>query len=626
MALVIYGPSGTTTPATDEQEATILADLGAASAADVAAAASAAAAAQATAASAATAAAEAQSTATSAGTAAAAAQSTATSAATAAAEAQATAAAAYVKPTSGIPHDDLHQGIREQLDLADTALQPGPLPAGTTLEAAQISDATPAGRAVLTAADQAAQRTAMGAMAATLAGWQAAFDAAPAGEQAVARASVSGDRSRKLLATDTPSADSIAGTNTIVPCGLLATAAATGFTKLAVVSSSKPFSALQVGYIHVGGAGAASVKMAVASTDDPGPLDYALGGSSAALKKCVTPKKSGVEYNTYSANGWQKVAFGGVSSDVTPATIADSGSAGVCNILMSDVIPCASVAAADGRHYALIRVYDGAAPGTRGGIGYTGIATGSQYQDDAGFARFFGLYRGIDGVTDPSLWTTALTPSFSDTTQLPLVVRFVQGSIDGDAPTTGMMCGDSRFDAASTVGIDTTAGYRATAFLLARSLTAAGKPTHMIRACGGGYSSAVYLDRGSKLLDACSPAWAIYTVYTVNDGNPTQAIIDAAKLRAQAFVRKCASKGVRVGLVTSYPRTGMTAGELTLLTELDTWAAGTRLPHFSPLVKYGNADGTWAAGTNADTNHMTSDQYRVYAADLQAWLLAWSGI
>jgi hypothetical protein len=102
-------------------------------------------------------------------------------------------------PPDGIPHNDLHQGIRAQLDLADTALQPGPLPAGTTLPAEQISDATLAGRAVLTAASASAQRTAMGAMAATLAGWQAAFDAAPAGEKAVAQASVSRDWNNGLL-------------------------------------------------------------------------------------------------------------------------------------------------------------------------------------------------------------------------------------------------------------------------------------------------------------------------------------------------------------------------------------------------------------------------------------------
>lgn len=44
---------------------------------------------------------------------------------------------------------------------ADTALQPGVLPVGTTLPAAQISDATTTGRALLTAADAAAQRTAL---------------------------------------------------------------------------------------------------------------------------------------------------------------------------------------------------------------------------------------------------------------------------------------------------------------------------------------------------------------------------------------------------------------------------------------------------------------------------------
>lgn len=57
--------------------------------------------------------------------------------------------AAYVKPVDGIPHNDLHTGIRDQLDLADTALQPGMLPVGTTVTAAQISDSGAAGRTLL---------------------------------------------------------------------------------------------------------------------------------------------------------------------------------------------------------------------------------------------------------------------------------------------------------------------------------------------------------------------------------------------------------------------------------------------------------------------------------------------
>lgn len=57
--------------------------------------------------------------------------------------------AAYVKPADGIPHNDLHTGIRDQLDLAETALQPGALPIDTTVTAEQISDAGAAGRTLL---------------------------------------------------------------------------------------------------------------------------------------------------------------------------------------------------------------------------------------------------------------------------------------------------------------------------------------------------------------------------------------------------------------------------------------------------------------------------------------------
>ncbi len=101
----------------------------------------------------------------------------------------------YTKPSAGIPATDLATAVRTSLGKADTAaqpadvtaaianhttlpdphpqyqtqtesdaryLQPGALPAGTTLPASQIFDATAAGRNVLTAADAAAQRAAIG--------------------------------------------------------------------------------------------------------------------------------------------------------------------------------------------------------------------------------------------------------------------------------------------------------------------------------------------------------------------------------------------------------------------------------------------------------------------------------
>lgn len=103
-------------------------------------------------------------------------------------------------PAAGIPAADLAASVQTSLGKADAALQPGILPAGTTLPAAQISDATAVGRAVLTAANAPAQRAAMGAMTATLASWQGVFDAASAADKAVAQASVSGDVEVSLAA------------------------------------------------------------------------------------------------------------------------------------------------------------------------------------------------------------------------------------------------------------------------------------------------------------------------------------------------------------------------------------------------------------------------------------------
>jgi hypothetical protein len=95
--------------------------------------------------------------------------------------------AAYVKPANGIPHNDLHTGIRDQLDLADTALQPG-----AQLTQAAVDDVTAAGVALLVSADAAAQRAAMGAMAATLQAMQAVYDGGTAQQKAGFQASVSG--------------------------------------------------------------------------------------------------------------------------------------------------------------------------------------------------------------------------------------------------------------------------------------------------------------------------------------------------------------------------------------------------------------------------------------------------
>lgn len=203
MTLYIYDAAGNKVAATSEQQAAARTDLGAASAADLAATSATATAAQAAATSASAAATAAQTAAANAASTASAAQSTATSAAAAASAAQSTAAAAYAKPVDGIPRNDLANQVKDQLSLAETALQPGALPAGTTIPLSQV---TGAGTAAATAAsDYAAashvhtvanvaglQAALDGKMLDTLAAMSAAFVAGSAAEAAVFQSLVSG--------------------------------------------------------------------------------------------------------------------------------------------------------------------------------------------------------------------------------------------------------------------------------------------------------------------------------------------------------------------------------------------------------------------------------------------------
>lgn len=77
----------------------------------------------------------------------------------------------------------------------------GDVPAlGGSVASTSITDSTAAGRAILTAANAAAQRTSMGAMTSNLPAMQAAFDAGTTPEKSAFQASVSGDRA-KLSAT-----------------------------------------------------------------------------------------------------------------------------------------------------------------------------------------------------------------------------------------------------------------------------------------------------------------------------------------------------------------------------------------------------------------------------------------
>jgi hypothetical protein len=390
---------------------------------------------------------------------------------------------------------------------------------------------------------------------------------------------------------------------TLKPFGLLVGAATGGGnTRLMVFASKQPFLAIEVGYEHVGGFGAATgIAAIVAATDDPGPLDYSLG-NTATLKKMITPKRGGTEYNSLDPNGWQAVTWGGAAT----TTASDAGALNT-QIAWSDIIPCRSVQAADGLYYGIVRFQEAAGPYSYGT--YPGMTSGTQYNDDARFAKIAYTLKSGDNVTVPSNWTTANTITITDSPGPNIIVRL--HALSAERPKVVMTVGDSRFGAVNEAPFVSTRGYDNFSFKLAQYLIDNGVPVHLVDCAQGGLASVSYQQRALKLMATVSPDIAPYLVYSINDGNPTAALVDAAKLRAQQFVRRCVQLGTMPFLVSSYPRGGMTAPENALLRALDVWTASLGLPWFSPIAVYGNVDGTWRTGVSSDnTNHMNQASYQ----------------
>lgn len=414
------------------------------------------------------------------------------------------------------------------------------------------------------------------------------------------------------------------GVVTFKPFGFLASHPTSGGpTRSMAFCSTVPFSAVELSYVHLGGNGAATGIIAcVAPTDDPGALDYSLG-NVVSNKKFIVPIRGGTEYNTLSADGWQAVTWGGASS----ASAADAGAANI-SIAQSDVIPCQAIPAANGSglYWGLVRWGENTGSPRTYGSSYTGIATGTQYNDEAGFAKiFFNTGNSAGAVASPSTLSTANTQTFADSPGPNLMVRL--HSIFAARPKTIMTVGDSRFDTVTEPSYAASTGYASFGFKLAKALTDGGTKTHLIRAAFGGLASRYYQQHAMAVLDYAAPNVALYLVYSINDGTPTRTLVDAAKARAVAFVKKCRAKGVQPYLITSYPYGSMAAPAKALLDELDVWAAASGVPYFSPLVQYGTASGDWQPGVSTDgTNHMKQAYYqdmatRVSAAIVGAQLL-----
>jgi hypothetical protein len=374
-----------------------------------------------------------------------------------------------------------------------------------------------------------------------------------------------------------------------------------------------PFEAIQIGYVHVGGYGdCTGIKACVAGTDDIGPCDFSAGGADLTFKKFVTPWVGGTEYNTLSTPGWTAVTWSGAAS----ASVTDPG-ANLIDVAWSDVIQLPSYVDSrnsTGWYAAIARVYPGAGPCTYGGK--AGWTTATQYNSELGPAKLVGAIRSGDCVTDPTTWTKSLTATITDTPTAPLIVRVFGANTRSKSI---MFVGDSRFDTVTESPYDTSQGYRSFSYMVEAKLATAGRKHRVIKSAIGGATSATYYQQATELLTACSPDVAVYIGYTINDGTPTDAIMQTARYRTLLFLQRCKTLGTVPVIFTAFPRGGMTAGNMVYLSAFETWVQSLGVRWFSPLQRYGNADGTWKTGVSTDgTNHMTQAAYETMADDFIA--------
>lgn len=449
-------------------------------------------------------------------------------------------------PATGIPASDLAASVQVSLGKADVALQPGALPAGTTMPVAQISDSTAAGRAVLTAANEAAQRMAMGAMEATLPAMQSAYSAGTAAEQAAFQDSVSGS----WLAANPAAANRI-----------LAPASTVGTQRIFAHTAGSA----AAGYTFARQAAAAYSFLAVRLVF----ANYANTAQTITSAKVAVSPTAG---NDGTALSWVNVTFGGSPSGTHPAAPGGAGSNVMPSLYYSDWIDLASIPRTD---------FPGRSPLLCTRAYFSGASSqqqlfGNAMQDYAA-AGLADSYEFASAITagDAVSTISALTPAASGTWICPVGVEYLYSR-----PTIVVAdVGDSLFG--GQLGDTTSAGWRPVTDQACRLLRAARS--------GVIYSPASYAIRGQnttasyvtarEIVNKQRPDFLVFKAWSPNDGTPTQSLMDAAWRRVLYLVEHCLANNVRPVVVTSYPVNSYTSGELALLN-----AQNARVRALAPMV------------------------------------------
>ena len=376
------------------------------------------------------------------------------------------------------------------------------------------------------------------------------------------------------------------------------------------------FTGVQFLIPHLGGSGPMpGVKMLVATSDDIGPGDYSLAGTStendALLRKFITPSIGGTQTNAISTNngetGWLRVNRGAATS----FDLADNG-ADAYDTTLTDRIDLRGVedVTYTGHYNLLIRYQTPSAVITRGS--FTGQNTAAQFKTDAGgVPPFLFAQRTGDSVSDPTVWSRTLTPTYS-TSPLPPLGIVLYGSQRYSGVLFSM---DSR--GATSSEFSTTAAYRSTEFYF--ETQAKNTKFTVVKASRSGWTEAQYSSLALALMNAGRDTirHVIHLIDSVNDGAVTQATIDANKATALRVKERAEAIGAEVTFLVSFPRsTVIPSDQLSLLTELEVWAKTQTRRVMNPLRIYGKPDGTFRAGVGFDGNHFNDIYYRDMASRL----------
>lgn len=367
------------------------------------------------------------------------------------------------------------------------------------------------------------------------------------------------------------------------------------------------FDAVRIGFVHSGGSGAVvGMTAAVAATDDVGDKSNT---NTAAGRRFVTPYRNGVENNTFSATGWTRLTVGGANS----WGIADTGSSSSFNIAWSDIAEVHSVPDASGVHPLLLRVYGGTGAFTR--VGQTGLSDASKWVADAGNDFVLGCFRvgAADSIGTLSNWSNSSNATFSDAALIAVIIEAWCSGVSRSV----LLVGDSRF-ALPAPSLESTKSYKAVGFKLDQQFLAANDKTRVLKCCRGAQTNATVYAWAEKMLESASPTHAVYLCYSINNGVPTEALLNAEKTRTLKFIDLCGQKGVKPVLVPIFPYSAGFSTANDSVFAFNEWCKGLGFDYVDALAEYGDSSGGWKSGYSEDSNHMTDAGYSDLAKKIQA--------